>query len=171
MPYTVSQVRGSNPDVLKTASADAENSARRVDAQIDQGRAQLGKLAESWTGTAADAAQKEYGERLADQTDFSAKLREVKDTLSTWGSKLVDKRSELDAAVNDAEVWWNVADDGSVTPGVWLSWWAELSTVNALIVEGNRLEVENNIKLVLAQFEADDVAAGRAIRKIGWALT
>lgn len=38
-------------------------------------------------------------------------------------------------------------------------------------IEAMRIAVENHIKLLLAQFEAEDVAAGYAIRQIGRALT
>lgn len=171
MPYTVSQVRGSNPDVLNTAATDAETSARRVDAQVTQGREQMAALADDWTGSASDAAQKEYRERIDDQIAYAAALREVKTTLAEHGPALVDLRSQLDTAVNNAEDWWDVADDGSVTPGFWLTRYANLSDVTALTVEAQRLEVQMGIKLLLARFEAQDLAAGNAIRKIGWALT
>lgn len=164
-------VRGSNPDVLTTASADAGTSASRVDAQIKQGREQIEKLSEDWAGTASDAAQKQHGELLEDQAAYSATLRDIQARLTSWGPKLSAKRSELDTAVNDAEMWWNVADNGQVSPGAWLTWWASLTDVNAVIVNANRIEVENNIRLILAQFEADDLAAGRELRTIGWDLT
>ncbi len=170
MAYTVSMVRNSNPAVLVTASGDAGTSAARVDAQISQGRRQIEKLAGNWTGDASDAAQKQHRELREDQAALSAALRRVRETLSDWGPQLAAKRSALDTAVDDAEDWWNVADSGSVSPGAWLSWFASLSATNAVLVEAQRLERENTIKLLLATFEADDVAAGRALRTIGWDL-
>jgi WXG100 family type VII secretion target len=169
--YTVSTVRNSKPDVLNTAATDAEASAQRVDAQIAQGRRQMDALRDDWTGTASDAAGKQYGELITYQSAYSDQLRALNEVLTKRGPSLVDLRSKLDTAVSDAEEWWDVADDGSVTPGFWLSQYVKWNRVDALRIEAKRLEIENNIKLLLAQFEAEDVAAGHEIRQIGRELT
>lgn len=171
MSYTVSKVRNSTPDVLLTASADATTSAQRLDDQIAAGERQFSDLTEDWLGKASEAAAKQYGELAVDQREYSASLRAASTALKTHGDKLVEYRSALDTAVNNAEDWWNVADDGSVTPGFWLSWYMDVNDVDAIRLEAQRLEIENNIKLLLAQFEAQDLAAGYDIRQLGRALT
>lgn len=167
MAYTVSKVRKSKPDVLNTAATDAETSTQRVDAQIAQGREQMNWLREEWVGTSSDAAAKQYGELIGYQQTYRDQLQAVKAVLAERGPKLVDFRSQLDAAVNDAEGKWDVADDGSVSPGFWLKWYVRTNPWQWFKIEAMRIEIENNIKLLLAQFEAEDVAAGYAIRQIG----
>lgn len=169
--YTVSKVRNSKPDLLSTAAADAEKSAQRVDAQIVQGREQMTKLRQGWTGKASDAAGKQYDELIAYQQAYSTKLGALKTALDKHGPKLVDYKAKVDAAVNAAEGRWDVADDGSVSLGFWLKWYVRTNPWQWFRVEAMRIEVENNIKLLLAKFEAEDVAAGYAIRQIGRELT
>lgn len=169
--YTVSKVRNSKPDVLATAASDAEKSAQRVDAQITQGRDQMTILHKDWVGTASDAAAKQYGELIGYQQTYSRQLRAVKAILAKHGPKLVEYRSQLDAAVNDAEGKWDVADNGSVSPGRMLLWYLMWNPTQIFKIESMRIGVENNIKLLLAQFEAEDVAASYAIRQAGRELT
>ncbi|MGV0811923.1 WXG100 family type VII secretion target [Mycolicibacterium boenickei] len=171
MAYTVSKVRNSKPDVLRTAATDAAASAQRVDAQITQGREQMNTLREDWIGTASDAAGKQYGELIGYQQAYSDKLDALKSVLDKHGPKLVDFRAKVDTAVNDAEGWWDVADDGSVSVGSALAWYLLKNPSQFFKIEAKRIEIENNIKLLLAQFEAEDVAAGYAIRQIGRELT
>ena len=64
----------------------------------------------------------------------------------------------------------DVADDGGVTPGFWLRWYARVSPVQALQIAAKRIEVENAIKLLLAKFEAADRDTGHQLRKVGWEL-
>ena len=165
--YAVSKVRNSKPDVLNTASVAAETSAQRVDAQITQGRNQMNRLREEWIGTASDAAGKQYGELIGYQKDYSKQLREVQRVLAQRGPKLVEFRSQLDAAVNEAEGRWDVADDGSVSLGFWLRWYVRTNPWQWFKIEAMRIEIESNIKLLLAKFEAEDLAAGDEIRRIG----
>lgn len=167
MAYTVSKVRNSKPDLLNAAAGDAEQSALRVDAQITQGREQMDTLREDWIGTASDAAGKQYGELIGYQQTYRDQLRALKKVLAERGPKLVELRSQLDTAVNDAEGRWDVADDGSVSPGFWLAWYVFTNPAEALRIEAMRIEIECNIKLLLAQFEAEDLATGNAIRQIG----
>jgi WXG100 family type VII secretion target len=169
--YTVSKVRNSKPDVLNTAATDAETSAQRVDAQIAQGRRHMDELREGWTGTASDAAGKQYGELITKQRAYSEQLRALKTVLDARAPNLVDFRSKLDTAVNDAEHQWDVADDGSVSPGFWLKWYLATNPTQIFTFEARRIEIENHIKLLLAQFEAEDLAAGHEIRQIGRELT
>ncbi|WKG02290.1 WXG100 family type VII secretion target [Mycolicibacterium sp. HK-90] len=171
MAYTVSKVRNSKPDVLNTAASDAATSAQRVEAQITQGRDQMNTLCEDWIGTASEAAGKQYGELIGYQQTYSNQLRAVKDALTKHGPKLIDYRTKVDTAVNDAEDRWDVADDGSVSMGFWLEWYVFKNPSQFFKIEAKRIEIENNIKLLLAQFEAEDVAAGYAIRQIGRKLT
>lgn len=70
MPYTVSQVLGADPDSLLAASAEAKNSADRVDAQIVKARSQFFDLRADWTGAASNAAQKQGREMLEDQAEY-----------------------------------------------------------------------------------------------------
>ena len=171
MPYTVSKVRNSKPGVLSTAAADAEASAQRVDAQITQGRDRMIRLREDWIGTASDAADKQYGELIAHQEAYRRQLGELKKVLDSRGPRLVDLRSRVDTAVDDAEEQWDVADDGSVSPGFWLKWYLAINPAEVFKIEARRIDVENSIKLLLAQFEAEDVAAGHEIRQVGRELT
>lgn len=171
MSYTVSKVRNSTPDVLLTASSDATTSAQRVEDQIVAGARQFADLEQDWIGKASDAAGKQYGELTVDQVAYRESLTTLSGVLKTHGDKLIEFRSDLDSAVNNAEDWWNVADDGSVTPGFWLRWYMDVNDVDAVRLEAQRLEIENNIKLLLAQFEAQDLAAGYEIRQLGRELS
>jgi uncharacterized protein YukE len=166
--YTISQIRGSKPESLVTASTDADDSAKRVDAQIAQSRRQFGELATAWTGKAAQAAQDQNADLARHQEAYRDRLLDVKDVLALRGPRLVDLRSNLDSAVDDAEDWWIVGDDGSVVPGVMLTWFAKLSDETALIVRARQLDVESKLKLLIAQFEAEDKATAYELRSIGW---
>lgn len=168
MPYTVSQVLGSNPESLLGASAEANLSADRVDAQIIKAQTQFSELGDDWSGTAADAAQKQGREMLEDQAEYRDKLRDVATPLSNGGMKLTEIRSQLQKAVDAAEQWWDVADGGTVTPGWALRVFASQNAVNAIIVESRRIPIECDIKLLLAQFEAADRDTAYKLRKIGW---
>lgn len=167
MTYTVSKVRNSRPDLLLMAAVEAELSAQRIDARIVDGRAQTGWLHEDWVGTASDAAAKQYGELISCQQTYVAKMRAAKAALDTHGPKLVKFRADLDAAVNAAEDRWNVADDGSVSLSRMLIWYLIRNPTQVFKTEAMRIEIESNIKLLLAQFEAEDLAAGHAIRQVG----
>ncbi|MGA5542531.1 WXG100 family type VII secretion target [Mycobacterium sp. NPDC051198] len=171
MAYTVSRIRDSKPDVLSTAASDAETSAQRVNTQIVQGREQMNTLREDWIGTASDAAGKQYGELIGYQQAYRETLATLQETLNKHGPKLVDYKAKVDAAVNEAEGRWDVADDGSVSLGRMLRLYVFMNPTQWFKIEAMRIEVENHIKLLLAQFEAEDVAAGYAIRQIGRALT
>jgi hypothetical protein len=167
--YTVSKVLNSNPDSLSTAADEAGAGATRVGENMATQRKYLENLAEDWSGgTAAEAAQKQGTDMLTDQAAYKTKLEKLKAALSSGAQKLRDRRSELKTAVDDAEVWWNVADDGSVKPGWALAAWAELSQVNWFEVENKRIANEQKIKLILAQFEAQDEATAYEVRKLGW---
>ncbi|MGV9799002.1 WXG100 family type VII secretion target [Mycobacterium sp. NPDC003449] len=170
MPYTVSQVLGSDPESLSAASTEAARSAERVDAQIANARTQFSALGADWTGTAADAAQKQGREMLADQGEYRDKLRDAAVPLREGGTKMAEYRRRLKMRVDAAEDWWDVADDGSVSPGFWLRQFAGLSDVNAVTVESRRIPIECDIKLLLAQFEAADKDTAYKLRKIGWDL-
>lgn len=152
MPYTVSQV-GSNPESLLTASLDARAAAQRVNAQIEKAKGEFAQLNSDWTGTAADAAQKQGREMFEDQTAYRDKLYEVAKPLATGGKDLTEIRGSLKTAVDSAEDIWDVADNGSVTPGFWLSRLAAMSTVTAMTIESKRITVECDIKLKLAEEE------------------
>lgn len=169
--YTVSKVRNSKPDLLSTAATDAETSAQRVNAQIVQGREQMNTLREDWIGTASDAAGKQYGELIGYQQAYSETLAKLKEALSKHGPKLVGYKAKVDTAVDEAEGRWDVADDGSVSLGRMLKLYVFMNPTQWFKIEAMRIEIENHIKLLLAQFEAEDVAAGFAIRRIGRALT
>lgn len=170
MPYTVSQVMNSAPESLLTVSLDARAAAQRVDAQIDRARTRFAHLADDWTGTAADAAQKQGRESLDEQTTYRDHLYAVAKPLATGGAQLTELRANLKKAVDAAQAQWDVADDGGVTPGFWLRWYARVSPVQALQIAAKRIEVENAIKLLLAKFEAADRDTGHQIRKVGWEL-
>lgn len=165
--YTVSKVRNSKPDVLNTAAVNADESRRRVDAQITQGHDQMNTLRKDWIGTASDAAGKQYCELIGYQKTYREQLEAVQKALAERGPKLVELRSQLDAAVNDAEDRWDVADDGSVSLGFWLKWYVRTNPWQWFKIEATRIEIESNIKLLLAKFEAEDLAAGDEIRRIG----
>lgn len=83
MPYAVSQVMGSDPESLLTASVNARASAQQVDAQIDHARTQFAHLAEDWTGTAATAAQKQGRESLDEHVAYRDHLYAV----PIWSSR------------------------------------------------------------------------------------
>ncbi|OMC13164.1 hypothetical protein [Mycolicibacterium fortuitum] len=151
MPYTVSQVVGSNPESLLTASLNARAAAQRVNAQIEKAKGEFAQLNSDWTGTAADAA--------------------LAKPLATGGKDLTEIRGSLKAAVDSAEDLWDVADNGAVTPGFWLRRLAAMSKVTAMVIESKRITVECDIKLKLAQFEAADRNTAYKIRKVGWDLT
>ena len=170
MPYTVSQVLNSDPESLLTASLGARAAAQRVDAQIDRARTQFVHLAEDWTGTAADAAQKQGRESLDEQTAYRNHLDAVAQPLAAGGAQLIELRANLKKTVDAAESQWDVADDGGVTPGFWLRWYSRVSPVQALQIAAKRIEVENAIKLLLAKFEAADRDTGYQLRKVGWEL-
>jgi hypothetical protein len=169
LPYTVSKVLDSNPDALSTAADEAGACAKRVGENMATERKHLENLAEDWTGgTAAESAQKQGTDMLTDQAAYQKKLLGLKTALTSGAQKLRDSRSELQTAVDDAEVWWNVADNGSVTPGWALATWAALSKVNWFEVENKRIAIEQRITLILAQFEAADEAIAYEVRKLGW---
>lgn len=170
MPYTVSQVVNSDPESLLTASLNARAAAARVDTQIHRARTQFAHLADDWSGTAAGAAQKQGRESLDEQAAYRDHLYAVAEPLATGGAQLTELRTNLKKAVDAAQAQWDVADDGGVTPGFWLRWYARVSPVQALQVAAKRIEVENAIKLLLAKFEAADRDTGHRIRKIGWEL-
>lgn len=171
MAYTVSKFRNSKPDVLSTAATDAETSAQRVNSQIAQGREQMSTLREDWIGTASDAAGKQYGELIGYQQAYSQTFATLKAALSKHGPKLVGYKAKLDTAVNEAEGRWDVADDGSVSLGRMLKLYLYMNPTQWFKIEAMRIEVENHIKLLLAKFEAEDIAAAYAIRQIGRDLT
>lgn len=168
MPYSVSQVLDSNPGALDAAASEAEAGAGRIDAQMTSVRSHLSTLRGVWGGTASEAAQKEGTDMLRTQEAYRKQLADLKPVLSEGAKTLTDYRSQLQSAVDDAEVWWNVADDGTVTPGVVLAAFAALTAQNSIIVEAKQIEVESNIKLILAKFEAADKNTAAAVRKIGW---
>ncbi len=170
MPYTVSQVVSSAPESLLAASRDARAAARRVDAQIDRARTQFAHLAGDWTGTAAEAAQQQGRESLDGQAAYRDHLYAVAEPLATGGAQLGELRASLKQAVDAAQSQWDIADDGGVTPGFWLRWYARVSPVQALQVAAKRIEIENAIKLLLAKFEAADRDIGHQVRKVGWDL-
>lgn len=168
MAYTVSQIVGSDPESLLGTAGQMTNAAATVDAQIAREQSQFDTLGSDWTGTAADAAQKQGREMRTDQSAYAQRLRDAAKPLSTGGRKLADIRSQLQKAVDAAEYQWDVADDGSVRPGFWLDWYASISPVQAVQVEAKRIEAENAIKLLLAQFEAADLDTAYQLRKVGW---
>src|ERR1700712_3116115 len=132
------------------AAGQARDGATRVGENMATQRKHLENLRNDWSGgTAAEAAQKQGTDMLTDQAAHQKKLEDVKKALSDGAEKLKDLRSDLQKAVDDAEVWWNVADDGSVTPGFVLSTWAGMSKVNWFEVENRRIAVEQVIKLIL----------------------
>lgn len=98
MPYTVSQVVGSNPESLLTASLNARAAAQRVNAQIEKAKGEFAQLNSDWTGTAADAAQKQGREMFEDQTAYRDKLYEVAKPLATGGKDLTEIRGSLETA-------------------------------------------------------------------------
>lgn len=151
MPYTVSQAVGSNPESLLTASLNARAAAQRVNAQIDKAKGEFAQLNSDWTGTAADAAQKQGREMFEDQTAYRDKLYEVAKPLATGGKDLTEIRGSLKTAVDSAEDLWDVAD--------------------TMTIESKRITVECDIKLKLAQFEAADRNTAYKVRKVGWDLT
>jgi hypothetical protein len=166
--YTVSKVLNSNPDSLSTAAAEAGAGATRVGEDMATQRKHLQTLDTDWVGTAADAAQKQGTDMLTDQAAYKTKLEDLKTELSKGADSLTGIRSDLRRAVDDAEVWWDVDDDGSVQPGWALSAYAALSTANWFDVETRRVAVEQAIKLILAQFEAADDHTASEVRKLGW---
>ena len=166
--YTVSKVVNSNPDALSTAANEAQAGADRVDQNITTARKHLTELSEDWTGTASESAQKQGTDMLTDQTAYKQKLIDLVKPLTDGAQKLSAKRSELKSAVDDAETWWDVHDDGTVSPGFSLRVFANISVSNYLIVESHRIQVEQKIKLILAQFEAQDVSTAAEVQKIQW---
>ncbi|MGV0810465.1 WXG100 family type VII secretion target [Mycolicibacterium boenickei] len=167
----MSQVVGSNPESLLTASLNARAAAQRVNSQIDKARGQFAQLKDDWTGNAADAAQKQGREMFEDQAGYRDKLYEVAAPLAAGGTELTELRSDLKSAVDSAEDLWDVSDDGSVKAGFWLSRLASMSKVTAMVIESKRITVECHIKLKLAQFEAADRDTAYKVRKVGWGLT
>lgn len=168
MGYTVSKVLNSNPGALSTAADEAGAGALRVGENMATQRRHLVSLATDWAGTGSEAAQKQVTDMLTDQEAYESKLADLKTQLAAGAKTLDDIRSDLQAAVDDAEVWWNVADSGAVTPGWALSVYAALSTPNWFEVVNKRVEVEQNIKLILARFEAADEHTANEVRKLGW---
>lgn len=168
MSYAVSTVLNSNPETLSTAAKEAGDGALRVGENMTTQRKLLDEMRNDWSGTASEAAQKQGADMLTDQGAYQKKLEDVQKALSGGAGKLRDLRSDLQRAVDDAEVWWNVADDGSVTPGFVLSAWAAMSKVNWFEVENRRIAVEQTIKLILAKFEAADEHTANEVRKVGW---
>lgn len=98
MSYTASQVLGSNPESLLTASLDARAAAQRVNAQIEKSKSEFAQLKNDWLGTAADAAQKQAREMFEDQTAYRDKLYEVAKPLATGGKDLSELRGFEDNA-------------------------------------------------------------------------
>ena len=171
MAYTVSQVVLSDPESLLAASLQMRAAAQRINSQIEKAKGQFQQLDNDWQGTASDAAQKQGRELLEDQANYRDKLYEVATPLASGGKDLTEMRTSLKAAVDAAENLWDVADDGSVTPGIWLSLFASVSLPNFMVVESKRIPIECDIKLKLAQFEATDRDTAYKVRKVGWDLT
>jgi WXG100 family type VII secretion target len=166
--YSVSQVLDSNPGALDAAAREAQAGAGRIDAQMTSVRSHLATLSGVWGGTASEAAQKEGKDLLRTQEAYRTQLSKLQPVLSEGASTLGGLRSQLQSAVDAAEDWWNVNDDGTVRPGILLATWAALSKGNAIVVQAKQIEVEQNLKLILAKFEAADKNTAAAVRKIGW---
>lgn len=127
MTLTVSQVLGTQPQSLLTAADDVASAANRLDAQISSQRSHLSQLAGAWTGGASTAAQKQGADMLVGQEGYRDKLRTMQQVMSSGGQQLTGIKSALESMVNGgASQFWQVADNGSVTPGPLLQRYANL---------------------------------------------
>ena len=161
---------GSDPTALLHVARQPADAADRLDAHIGRSQSQFRTMKLDWSGSAADAAQKQGREMFDDQVSYRDSLRSLAGPLGDGATDLCNLRIALDSTIDEAERWWDVGDDGSVQPGLWLSRLAAVSWVYALLVEARRIPIECDIKLIIAQFEALDRNTGYAVRKIGWDL-
>ncbi|CQD22750.1 hypothetical protein A5731_08055 [Mycolicibacterium conceptionense] len=167
MPLTVSQVLESRPESLTAAAADVKAAGAEIDVQVASERAQMDALASKWSGTASDGAQVNATEMIGDQQIYRAKLQKLSDKMRESGDMLTGIRKELADLVNSGEAqYFNIADNGSVTAGWRLLWWAALSHRNALEVKIRQLKLQTKIQTALDKFDAADKATAAALRKI-----
>jgi uncharacterized protein YukE len=160
-------VLGSAPESLITAAGELRAAASELDMQIASGRFHLATLEAQWTGTAAERAQTNADEMIGDQVSYRAKLKSLETELHESGSTLTDVRRKLSDLVNSGEAsFFNIADNGSVTPGLRLLWWASLWPTNAMEVKIGQLKLQTKIQTALDEFDAADQAAAAALRKI-----
>ncbi|WP_167857810.1 WXG100 family type VII secretion target [Mycobacterium sp. DL99] len=168
MPLTVSQVLGSRPEALVSAAGEVKAAGSEIDLQLAGERSQMDALASKWTGTASDGARVNADEMFGDQQLYRTKLQKLSDKMAASGETLTGIRKELSDLVNSGEAqYFNIADNGSVTAGWRLLWWAALSPRNALEVKIRQLKLQTRIQTALDKFDAADKATAAALRKIG----
>jgi uncharacterized protein YukE len=148
------------------AANQLATSVSNIDTQIATGRRQFDVLDDKWTGTAAEAAQTSGEEMIGDQVIYRDKLSALEEKLTHFGTELTDIRKELDGLVHSGEAsFFNIGDNGTVTPGWRLLAWAALSPRNAMEVNIRRLQLQTKIQTALDKFDAADKAAAGAIRQ------
>ncbi|MEV3901120.1 hypothetical protein AB0K11_02260 [Mycobacterium sp. NPDC050551] len=161
----IAAVLGSKPEALITAAGQIVESVSNVDVQIAGGRTQFADLDSKWTGTAAEAAQVSGEEMIGDQVIYRDKLSALEKQLNHYGASLRDIRKELSDLVSSGEAgYFDISDDGTVTPGWRLLAWGALSARNAMEVNIRRLQLQTKIQTALDKFDAADKAAAGAIR-------
>lgn len=166
MTLTVSEVLASQPGVLLNAAADVGTVANQLDGAIATQRSRLSQLSDSWTGGASAAAQKQGADMLVGQEAYRDKLRAMQQVMSSGGEQLTTIRTALQSLVGgDAAKMWNVADNGSVTPGPVLQQFGSIFPVLGMQVKLKALEVESAVKKMLGEFERTDKEAADALRK------
>lgn len=165
MTLTVSRVLTARPEALIDAAGQVALSAAAAGADIAGERANLVTLAGNWGGSAAATAQLHGAELLAGQERYRAKLLAMQQVLAGGGATLSEIRGQLAALVTgDLATFWNIGDDGSVSPGLLLQEYAALSPVTELQVQIMGYGLEREIRQLLAEFELADIRTAENLR-------
>lgn len=167
MTLTMSRVLGSQPGALAEAADRVAQSAAAAEAGIAAGRAEFAALADSWSGTAATAAEARGARMLAEQQGYLMQLLAMQRVLVSGSAALGDLRTRLAALVTgDLALFWIIGDDGSVAPGPLLLEYAAFSPVTELQVMLMGLELEREIRQLLAEFEMADTRTADGLRSL-----
>ncbi|MBS9532786.1 WXG100 family type VII secretion target [Mycobacterium sp. M1] len=163
---TVPQVLDANADALTTGAGELSASITALDSQIADQRAKLSQLQAAWEGRASSAAQDHLSERISGQEQHRDRLRSLQQAMASGGQEMAGIRAQLREAVDSAQAsGWEVADDGSVSPGSVLNQLAETSSVMSMELALMGMQFTSQIKTKLAEFTWADLRAGAEIRK------
>lgn len=168
----MSQVLASKPESLSEAAGRLGAGVSDVDRRVAVEKSRLGELASTWTGTASDAALDHADDILGDQRQYRDTLTALQNELASAGDELRHLRSEIVDLVSSIEAkLFDVADDGTTSPGPLLRTLARLSPVLAMDVRLRGLALQTAIQTGLDMFDAADQAAAYRLRQVNRGAT
>ncbi|MEV0671243.1 alpha/beta hydrolase [Mycobacterium sp. NPDC050441] len=168
MTVTIAQVQASQPEALTRAAGQMGVAAATYQAQIEKQQANLAKLASGWQGTASDAAIADGLKTFTQMQRVHDAMVKVQDPLQAGGAQLTQQRTSVLQTTAQLEgQGWQVAPDGTVTvrPGSALDRYAQLSTVNVLMVRALAARNTAALKKLLAEFDATDQETDQAVQQ------